>query len=122
MSDPIAVARVDALELALPRFPVPADQNAGGEPSVGQAALFTVGDAEVGVWELGVGAMYDVEVDEVFVVLAGEAVVEVLDGSGLVTERTELRAGVVCRLTAGTRTRWAVRRTLRKVYVVGAGA
>lgn len=117
MSAAALVRAVDAAALVLPRLSTTAEQNAGGEPSVGQAALFTIGDAEVGVWEMGVGAMYDIESDEIFVVLAGEATVEVLDDSGLVTTRTEVRPGVVCALTAGTRTRWTVRRTLRKIYV-----
>jgi hypothetical protein len=62
--------------------------------------------------------MYDVEVDEVFVVLQGVADVEVLDPSGLVSSTLPLRAGSVGRLRAGTRTRWTVQRTLRKIYVV----
>jgi uncharacterized cupin superfamily protein len=113
------IDRIDALDLALPRTPVPRDQDAGGEPSVGSAELFTLpGGVEVGVWEMGVGAMYDVEVDEVFVVLQGVADVEVLDPSGLVSSTLPLRAGSVGRLRAGTRTRWTVQRTLRKIYVV----
>ena len=78
------------------------DQDAGGEPSTGSAELFTLpgagGGIEVGVWEMGVGAMYDVEVDEVFIVVQGVADVEVLDPSGLVSETVALRPGVVCRL------------------------
>lgn len=116
------IDRIDALDLVLPRTPVARDQDAGGEPSTGSAELFTLpgagGGIEVGVWEMGVGAMYDVEVDEVFIVVQGVADVEVLDPSGLVSETVALRPGVVCRLHAGTRTRWSVHRTLRKIYVV----
>jgi uncharacterized cupin superfamily protein len=116
------IDRIDALDLVLPRTPVARDQDAGGEPSVGSAELFTLpgagGGVEVGVWEMGVGAMYDVEADEVFVVVQGVADVEVLDASGLVSSTLTLRPGVACRLYAGTRTRWTVHRTLRKIYIV----
>jgi uncharacterized cupin superfamily protein len=115
------IDRIDAIDLALPRTPVPRDQDAGGQPSVGTAQLLDLPGVEVGVWEMGVGAMYDVEVDEIFVVIQGAADVEVLDTSGLVSGTTTLRPGVVCRLHAGTRTRWTVHRTLRKIYIV-AGA
>ncbi|WGW11287.1 cupin domain-containing protein [Saxibacter everestensis] len=37
---------------------------------------------EVGVWEMTVGTMSDVEADEIFVVLSGRAVVEIVDGEG----------------------------------------
>ncbi|MBZ4487531.1 cupin domain-containing protein [Microbacterium sp. cx-55] len=116
------IDRIDALDLVLPRTPIAPDQNAGGEPSVGTEALLTLpgtdAGLEVGVWEMGVGAMYDVEVDEVFVVIQGLAEVAVLDASGLIRSTLTLRPGVVCRLHAGTRTRWTVHRTLRKIYIV----
>jgi hypothetical protein len=44
-----------------------------GSPRSGIVSLAAVGGAEVGVWELGVGVVQDTEVDEVFVVLSGEA-------------------------------------------------
>ncbi len=118
MSGHPGIEVVDALALPIPRLPVPAAQHAAGEPSVGSAELFDLPGVEVGVWELGVGAVYDTEVDEVFVVLGGEATVEVLDRSGLVSESVELSPGALVRLHAGTRTRWIVRRTLRKVYLI----
>ncbi len=116
------VQAVDALACEVARAPVDADQDAGGTPTVGSVEVFAAAGVEVGIWELGVGAMYDVEVDEVFVVLAGEAVVEELDDAGRSTSRTTLRAGIVCRLSAGTRTRWTVSSPLRKVYIVGGTA
>ncbi len=58
--------------------------------------------------------MRDVEDDEVFVVLAGEATVEFIDP---VLPPIELRAGSVVRLESGMHTVWTVRETLRKVYV-----
>ena len=75
------------------------------------------GDAarrEIGVWEMTPGAMTDVEVDEVFVVLSGAATVE-FDRARAAAHRA--RAGSVVRLTAGMRTTWTVHETLRKVYV-----
>ena len=55
----------------------------------------------------------DLELDEVFVVLAGRATIEVEDGPTL-----EVGPGDVGLYPAGTRTRWTVHETLRKVYVV----
>lgn len=77
-----------------------------------ELALATLPGGELGVWEAGPGTETDIEVDEVFVVLAGAATVEVADGPTL-----ELRPGTVVRLHAGDRTTWTVAETLRKLYV-----
>lgn len=49
--------------------------------------------------------------------LEGEASVTLLV-DGLETERIDLRPGSLCRLSAGSATRWDVSRALRKVYVI----
>jgi uncharacterized cupin superfamily protein len=69
---------------------------------------------EIGVWEMTPGTATDTEVDEVFIVLAGSATVR-FDSPEL--PAIELAPGSVVRLTAGMRTTWIVRETLRKVYV-----
>lgn len=74
--------------------------------------LATLGETEVGLWEMGPGVDHDTEVDEVFVVLAGRGTVRFEDG-----EVVELRPGVAVWLRAGERTTWTVTETLRKVYV-----
>lgn len=119
-----AGAVTDASSLALPHEPVPADQLVAGAPTTGVADLDAddldaggsgTGSARtVGVWEMTPGTMRDVEADEVFVVLAGDATVE-FDDSDL--PPIELGPGAVVRLEAGMRTVWTVRETLRKVYV-----
>ena len=58
--------------------------------------------------------MRDVEADEVFVVLAGDATVEFEDPA---LPPIELRPGSIVRLDEGMRTVWTVRETLRKVYI-----
>jgi uncharacterized cupin superfamily protein len=60
------------------------------------------------------GTATDTEVDEVFIVLAGSATVR-FDSPEL--PAIELAPGSVVRLTAGMRTTWIVRETLRKVYI-----
>ncbi|WP_438354196.1 cupin domain-containing protein [Microbacterium sp. CJ88] len=113
MTPPGAFEPVDALALTLDHDDVAAAQTVSGAPRVGAAVLFGDGMPEVGVWEMTAGAMRDVEVDEVFVVLEGEATVTL-------GERTiALRPGVVCRLEAGMSTVWEVPRMLRKVYILG---
>jgi uncharacterized cupin superfamily protein len=106
----------DAAALALRHEPVPTEQVVAGAPTTASVELDTIGDVEVGVWEMTPGAMRDVEADEVFIVLAGSADV-VFDDPAL--PPIELRPGSVVRLTTGMRTVWTVRETLRKVYVAG---
>ena len=83
-----------------------------GEPTAAVLDLAEVGVVGVGLWEMGVGCARDTEVDEVFVVLAGQGTVAFEDGTVL-----ELRPGVAVRLRAGDRTTWTVSQTLRKVWV-----
>lgn len=66
---------------------------------------------ERGIWEITPGTVTDVEADEVFVVLAGRATIEIQDGPTL-----EVGPGDVAVLTEGAVTRWTVHETLRKVY------
>lgn len=107
----------DAAEIVVEQVPIDAEQVVAGDPRTGSTVLATVFGAEIGVWEMTAGAMVDVEVDEVFVVVEGEASVTLLK-DGEATEVIELRPGTVCRLAAGSTTRWDVPRLLRKVYVL----
>jgi uncharacterized cupin superfamily protein len=102
----------DAASLALALEPVPAEQVVEGSPRTGFVELTDT----IGVWEHTPGVSTDVEADEVFVVLSGSATVSFDDPA---LEPIELRAGAVARLTAGMRTVWTVRETLRKVYILG---
>lgn len=107
----------DATEVLVEQLAVDADQVVAGEPRTGSTVLATAFGAEIGVWEMTAGVMVDIEVDEVFVVVDGEASVTLLN-DGRPTEVIELRPGTVCRLAAGATTRWDVPRLLRKVYVL----
>ena len=110
--DPGTIA--DAASVALEHLPVEAEQVVAGSPTTGHLVLDDDGERTVGVWEMTVGAMRDVEADEVFVVLTGAATVEFEHphASPIV-----LAPGAVVRLESGMRTIWTVRQTLRKVYV-----
>ncbi len=110
--DPGTIA--DAASVTLEHLPVEAEQVIAGSPTTGHLVLDDDGERTVGVWEMTVGAMRDVEADEVFVVLAGAATVEFEHphASPIV-----LAPGSVVRLESGMRTIWTVRQTLRKVYV-----
>ena len=105
---------VDANRLELLLNELPAAQVVSGEPRSGAVELGTLGGCAVGVWEITPGVSTDVEADELFVVLSGRAVVEFDDGSAAL----HLQAGSVARLRGGSRTRWTVSETLRKVYIV----
>lgn len=98
--------------MSIPIEPIRTDDLVSGQPEAGVVALAELGDVEIGVWEMSVGVARDVEVDEVFVVVAGRATVEVEGGPTY-----SIEAGDVVRLTAGDRTTWTVHETLRKVYV-----
>ncbi|WP_336630788.1 MULTISPECIES: cupin domain-containing protein [unclassified Microbacterium] len=109
--DPGAV--VSALSVAVPLTPVPADLIIAGEPRTGSVDLDE--DLGLGVWEMTAGAMRDVEIDEVFVVVAGTATVEFVAPA---LPSIDLVPGSVVRFESGMRTVWTVHETLRKVYLV----
>ncbi|MBT6203432.1 MAG: cupin domain-containing protein [Alphaproteobacteria bacterium] len=68
---------------------------------------------ERGIWEAAEGVVEDTEVDELAVIVSGDATIEFLDGSA---PPVELRPGTMLILKEGVRTRWTVRKRLRKVY------
>lgn len=109
-------AVTDAAAALLPHEPVSADQLVAGSPATGHLVLDRTADGArtVGVWEMTPGTMRDVEADEVFVVLSGDATVAFERPEA---PSIELGPGSVVRLEAGMRTVWTVRETLRKVYV-----
>jgi len=110
---PQAPAAIAALDLTILHEPVEADQVVDGTPITGSTTVTTFGELEVGVWEMTVGAMRDVESDEVFVVIAGRATVT-FDADDRVMN---LSLGSVARLAAGEHTVWTVTETIRKVYL-----
>ncbi len=115
----VAGALTDARALTLEHEPVPAEQVVAGSPTTAYVALDESTAGEIGVWEMSVGAMRDVEVDEVFVVLAGAATVEFehVPSTGRPADPIVLAPGAVVRLEAGMKTIWTVREPLRKVFI-----
>jgi uncharacterized cupin superfamily protein len=109
-------AVTDAAALPVAFEAVPADQVRAGAPATRYVELDEASGRTIGVWEHTAGTSTDVEADEVFVVLAGDATLE-FDDPALAA--IELRPGSIVRLEAGMRTVWTVRETLRKVYVTG---
>ncbi|MDN4478920.1 cupin domain-containing protein [Demequina sp. SYSU T00039] len=114
MTDIAPGAAVDLTALPIETEPVPDDALEAGAPVHGAAALAEIGAVEIGVWEMTPGVATDVEVDEVFVVLAGRARIEYLEPA---LPPAEVGPGSLVWLQAGMRTRWTVTETLRKVYV-----
>lgn len=105
---------VEAATVAVPLEPLPGSQVRAGAPSAGMLVLDESDGREIGVWEMTPGTATDTEIDEVFVVLTGSATVS-FESPALPS--VELASGSVMRLTAGMRTTWVVRETLRKVYL-----
>ena len=101
-----------AADVDVPLTPVPAAQVVAGSPATGSVDLDE--DMGVGVWEMTVGTMTAVEVDEGFVVVAGSATVDFVKPS---LPSIELAPGAIVSFEAGMRTVWTVRETLRKVYL-----
>jgi len=106
-----------AVVAELPLEPLPLDPETilAGEPETSIAVLDASPDGRVerGVWQITPGTVTDVEADELFVVVAGRATIEIADGPTL-----EVGPGSVGVLRAGDRTTWRVHETLRKVYQV----
>jgi len=82
-------------------------------PTAGYTVLDTLGNTEIGVWEMSVGSATDIEEDEVFVVVSGRASIHFAEDDRTIV----VGAGDVVRLTAGMHTTWTVTETLRKIYV-----
>lgn len=93
--------------------PLDRDQVISGSPQVRSAELAGDESVSVGIWQHTAGVSRDTEADEVFVVLAGRATIDVDDGPTL-----DVGPGDVGILAAGSHTTWTVHETLRKVYVV----
>jgi uncharacterized cupin superfamily protein len=104
-----------ASELDLEPVALDPEQVVEDSPEVSELVLWTSPDGGMvaGVWQITEGVVADVEADELFVVVAGRATVEIEGGPTL-----ELEPGVVGRLQAGDRTVWRVHETLRKVFQV----
>ncbi|MGZ0711833.1 cupin domain-containing protein (plasmid) [Coraliomargarita sp. W4R53] len=105
---------VDAAALALEHEPVPAEQVVAGSPTTASVALDESDAVEIGVWEMSVGAMSDVEADEYYIVLSGSCTVAFTDPA---LASIELKPGSVGKLSAGMHTIWTVHETLRKIYI-----
>ena len=105
--------RLDPMALELEPWPLEPDQIVAGDPQVSGHVLDTSADGRVerGVWSHTAGVSRDTESDEIFVVLAGRATIEVEGGPTL-----ELKPGDVGLLHAGDRTIWRVHEALRKIY------
>lgn len=110
---------LDAATTVIESVPVPDDLRLEGRPHAGSVDVAAVAGATVGIWEMTAGSMRDIEEDEVFVVVSGEATVELVDEDGRIERTMALRPGSLCRLEAGMRTQWHVPTVLRKVYVIG---
>lgn len=108
--DPGTVLAASAVDV--PLTPAPATQVVSGAPATGSVDLDE--DMGMGVWEMTPGALRDVEIDEVFVVVAGSATVEFVDPP---LPPIELTPGAIVRLESGMQTVWTVHETLRKVYL-----
>lgn len=114
MSELVPGAAVDAAALPLVHEPLPTDEVIIGAPTAAAEPLTTVGDVEIGVWEMTPGTASDLEDDEVFVVISGSARIEFVEPP---LPAIEVGPGSVVRLTAGMRTAWTVTETLRKIYI-----
>jgi uncharacterized cupin superfamily protein len=105
---------MDAAHLPVPYEPMELEKAVSGSPFTRYLDLDDASGRTVGVWEHTPGVSRDVEADEVFVVLAGDARIEFEEPA---LPPIELRPGSIVRLEEGMKTVWTVRETLRKVYI-----
>ncbi|MCG2624827.1 cupin domain-containing protein [Arthrobacter sp. I2-34] len=110
---------VNINDLTLEHRPVPADQVAAGTPTTGLNSLGRFGGLGLGVWEMSAGGMHDIEAEELFLVVSGNATVVIHHDApgGAASRIIELAAGSLMHLTAGMRTTWTVHEPLRKVHL-----
>ena len=104
---------IEAASLNINMSPVSQESRVAGVPipNAGASAL-DCQFLECGVWEHSVGQSCDVEQDEVFVVIQGNATVLKPDSSIL-----HLKPGTIGVLRAGEATTWNVTSPLRKVWI-----
>jgi uncharacterized cupin superfamily protein len=104
---------LNASVLDLEPSPLASSDIVGGSPEAHVSTVVDTPTLSVGVWELTPGTVTDTEIEEVFVVLSGSAVVEFAEDDRIL----QLSPGTIGRLGAGAQTRWTVTETLRKVYI-----
>lgn len=110
---------VDTARIVLEHDPVPPGHVLEGrEPSTAAKRLGEIFGVEFGLWEMSEGAMSDVEVEELFVVLSGSATVQVHAKNGFEAAELRLVPGTVCHLSEGMHTSWTLHEPLRKMYLV----
>lgn len=110
-------AAIRGLDVSIDLEAVDQTDTVSGTPHQGVAELGTIGQTEVGIWELRDGVVTDIETEEFFVVLSGSAKIEFLGEDDTVLDTVEVNAQDVMRLAAGTKTRWSVKDHIRKVYI-----
>ncbi|MFD9306904.1 cupin domain-containing protein [Streptomyces sp. NPDC060048] len=108
-----AVSVVDLPDSELEPEALDPAQIVSGEPVVTGKVLWEAADGSQvrGIWQITPGAVTDTEADELFVVVAGRATIEVEGGATL-----EVGPGSACVLREGDKTVWTVHETLRKAY------
>ena len=108
-----SATHIAAPHAELEDWPIPAEQIAAGQPRARGTVLHDGPEGTgCGVWECTPGTfdwVYDTH--QSLCVLSGEAEVEIAGGA-----RLTLAPGDAAFFPAGTRARWTVRQTLRKVY------
>lgn len=115
-SELVPGAPVDVTSLSLLHEEVQPGTVASGAPTTATHALGSFADLALGVWEMSAGGMHDVEAEELFIVVAGRATVEI-HGDDRGTGSVALSPGTLMCLGAGMRTTWTVHERLRKVYL-----
>jgi uncharacterized cupin superfamily protein len=96
-------------------WPIAKSQVVAGDPRASGLALHEGKDGSgFGLWECTPGSFdWEYEMHESVCVLSGEASVQVKGG-----EQLALSAGAAAFFPKGTRARWTVHATLRKVYTL----
>lgn len=110
-------ATVDVIAIKLAHAPVAPEQDGGDHPTTGAVGLGVLAGATFGVWEMSIGTMFDVEAEEIFVVIEGRGQVVIDPFGGLPEQALDLFPGTLMRLSEGMKTTWTITETLRKVYV-----
>ncbi|MDO8392496.1 MAG: cupin domain-containing protein [Actinomycetota bacterium] len=116
-SNPDALPKVNAFDIEVEMIGLPEEDVVAGPAAEGWKVLHQWRGIDIGVHSFAGGAAYYEDTDQVFVILAGSATVTWPDGSML-----DVGAGDVVALKAtGSKLKWTIHETLRKVYLYSPG-
>ena len=112
-----ALPKMNVFDIELEMVPLPEEDVLVGQAAEGWKVLHRWRGIDIGVHSFEGGDAYYEDTDQVFVILAGSATVTWPDNSTL----TVSAGDVVALQATGSKLKWTIHETLRKVYLYAPG-